>query len=125
MNPTFLNERPLNVYVILAEELPGWQSPASENGKEILMKHYAWGASLKDQRVLLMAGPMFPENKNEHLTGPITGLIILNVKSREEAEAWAFKDPFHLEGYRKNSVHLLKITASESSLFPILAGLID
>lgn len=43
MSSFFLNEKPLAIFVILAEKLEGWQNPITERGKIILEKHYAWG----------------------------------------------------------------------------------
>jgi hypothetical protein len=39
--------------------------------------------------------------------GHTTGLIMLNVTSREEAEEWAFKDPFHMKILLFFSCHML------------------
>ncbi|MFN5183545.1 MAG: YciI family protein [Bacteroidota bacterium] len=81
------------------------------------------GAELKEKNKLLLAGPtdfeLISSNKINPI-GHITGIIILNVKSREEADLWAEKDPFHINGYRKNVVHSFKITMTEGSVFQTL-----
>ncbi|MEY3236059.1 MAG: hypothetical protein RI883_160 [Bacteroidota bacterium] len=38
---------------------------------------------------------------------------------------WAFKDPFHTNGFRRNVVHSMKITMTENTLFMPLKKLID
>ncbi len=124
MNDSFLNTKPYEVFVILAEQLEGWQHPSTEAGKKVLEKHFKWGAELKKHRVLLLAGPLSNEEFNEDSTVIITGIILLNLSSRKEAEFWAFQDPFHLNGYRKNVVHSMKITATSNMLFPIFDQLI-
>ena len=55
--------------------------------------------------------------------GLTTGIIMLNVKTREEAVLWAEKDPFHMHGFRKNVVHSMKITITEMSVFETLEKL--
>jgi uncharacterized protein YciI len=115
-----LNEKSLPFFVIVAETLEGWKSPASEEGKAVLMAHYAWGAALKANGKLVLAGPTDFEWTSTGKIDPIghtTGLIVLRVGSREEAEEWAFKEPFHLHGFRRNRVYSLKITMTEDSLF--------
>jgi hypothetical protein len=47
--------------------------------------------------------------------GHTTGIIILRAASREEAVRWAEADPFHVHGYRKNTVHSLKITMTDNT----------
>jgi uncharacterized protein YciI len=120
----FLNSKPLEVFVILAETLGGWQHPSTETGKKVLEKHYEWGANLKNNHVLLLAGPLPMKEMNTEPMGIITGIIMLNVSTRKEAENWAFQDPFHVYGHRKNVVHSMKITATNNVLFPILDQLI-
>ena len=36
MGENILNEKPLQVFVIIAETLAGWKNPATDEGKEIL-----------------------------------------------------------------------------------------
>jgi uncharacterized protein YciI len=115
-----LNTKPLQVFVILAETLEGWKNPASEAGKAVLLQHYAWGTELKAKGKLVLAGPTDFELTSTGKLDPIgrtTGLIMLKAESREEAEEWAFRDPFHTHGFRRNVVYSLKITMTEDSLF--------
>jgi uncharacterized protein YciI len=95
------------VFVILAETLDGWKSPSSEEGKSVLQLHYQWATTLLQNGQILMAGPLDRElfiKPDIDILGHITGLIIIKAASREEAEAIACKDPFHIHGYRKNKV---------------------
>lgn len=83
------------------------------------MEHYQWGAKLKIQNKLTHAGPTdydFISTKKISPIDHITGLIMLNVETREEAKEWAEKAPFHLHGYRKNVVYSMKITMTDNSL---------
>ena len=117
MSHPVLNDQPVTVFVIIAETLAQWQSPASEAGKQVLMAHYEWAAELKKNRQLILAGPVDVDlitNQKIHPLGHTTGLIMLNVSTREEAVALAEKDPFHLHAYRKNHVHALKITMTDA-----------
>jgi uncharacterized protein YciI len=118
-----LNEIPLQVFIILAETLEGWKNPNSEEGKEVLLKHYAWGADLKANGKIILAGPTDFDLTSTGKINPIgntTGLIMLNVQSREEAEELAFKDPFHTNGFRRNTVQSMKITITDESVYETL-----
>jgi uncharacterized protein YciI len=91
------------------------------------MKHYAWGAELKSKGRLILAGPIDFDLTSTGKMNPIghtTGLIVLKAASREDAEEWAFKNPFHTNGFRKNVVNSMKITMTEDSLFKPLEKLI-
>jgi uncharacterized protein YciI len=115
-----LNEDSVKVYIIITESLEGWKNPMTEDGKTVLLKHYAWLAELKSNGKLLLAGPTDVElisTSKINPIGHITGVIMLNVKSREEAVELAFNDPFHLNGFRRNKVHSFKITITDNSLF--------
>lgn len=128
MENSILNDKALHVFVILAETLDGWKNPTTEEGKAVLIKHYAWGAELKTKGRLILAGPIDFELTTTGKMNPIdhtTGLIMLKASSREEAEEWAFKDPFHTNGFRRNVVHSMKITMTEDSLFKPLEKLTD
>ena len=123
MDVKVLNDITTDVFVIIAETLGKWQSPASEKGKAVLLKHYKWGADLKAKNKLILAGPTDFElvsTKNIDPIGHTTGIIILNVTSREEAVEWAEKDPFHLHGFRRNKVHSLKISMTNHYIFESL-----
>ena len=125
MQKNILNDKALNVFIIIAETLKGWKDPFSEEGKSILMEHYAWAKEVKEKGKLLVAGPTDFELTSKGLVNPIghtTGLIMLKVDTREEAEEWAFKDPFHVHGFRKNAVHSLKITMTDNLLFSALSN---
>lgn len=128
MNNNILNEKPLQVFVIMAETLPGWKSPSTDEGKAVLMKHYAWGAELKANEKLVLAGPtdfdLISTNKINPI-GHLTGLIMIKATSRNEAEEWAFKDPFHTNGFRRNVVYSMNITMTEKTLFTPLKNVID
>lgn len=123
-----LNEKPLQVFVIIAESLEGWKNLASDEGNEVLQKHYAWITELKNEGKLILSGPtdfeLTSTNKINSI-GHTTGLIMLNVKSREDAEKWAFKDPFHINGFRRNRVYSMKITATNDMLFNNLEKVIN
>ncbi len=126
MKNTILNEKPLDVFVIIAETLEQWQNPNTPEGKQVLMEHYKWGAELKEKNKIILGGPTnfdLMANKNFNPIGNITGIIMLNVRSREEAVMWAEKDPFHLYGYRKNAVHSFKISITGDSIFETLEKL--
>ena len=123
MENAILNEKPFDVFVIIAETLEKWLHPNTPEGKLVLLEHYKWGAELKEKNKLLLAGPtdfeLISSNKINPI-GHLTGIIMLNVNSREEAICWAEKDPFHLHGYRKNVVQSFKITLTENSIFETL-----
>ncbi len=77
---------------------------------------------------MILAGPIDFELTSTGKMNPVdhtTGIIMLKADSREEAEEWAFKDPFHSSGYRRNRVHSMKITMTEDSLFMPLEKIID
>jgi uncharacterized protein YciI len=123
MQNSVLNEIPINVFIILAETLEGWKNLNSEEGKDVLMKHYAWGANLKANGKLILAGPTDFDLTSTGKVNPIghtRGLIMLNVQTREEAEELAFKDPFHTNGFRRNLVHSMKITMTDEVIYRTL-----
>lgn len=123
MGNKILNEKAIDIFVIIAETLEKWQNPSTDAGKAVLGEHYNWAAELKAQNKIILAGPVDFELTSTNKLNPIghtTGLIMLNVSSREEAIAWAEKDPFHMHGYRKNVVHSLKISITKNSVFETL-----
>lgn len=123
MENMVLNDKLIDVFVIIAETLEKWQSPSSDGGKSVLLEHYSWGAELKAKNKLILAGPTDFElitTKQIDPIGHTTGIIILNVSSREEAVEWAEKDPFHLHGFRRNNVHSLKISMTNHYIFESL-----
>lgn len=128
MHNKILNDKAFDVFVIIAETLEKWQNPSSEAGKSVLMEHYNWGAELKATNKLILAGPSDFDLTSTNKINPIghtTGIIMLNVSSREEAIKWAEKDPFHIHGYRRNDVHSLKISMTDNALFEPLVQIIN
>ena len=126
MKNAILNEKPIDVFVIIAETLEKWQNPSTPEGNVVLMEHYKWGAELKENNKIILAGPANLDLMASGTLNPVgltTGIIMLNVKTREEALLWAEKDPFHIHGFRRNNVHSLKITISELSIFKTLEKL--
>ena len=100
------------VFVILADTLDKWQSPATDEGKKMLHQHYLWLLGLEQEGKLMLAGPMNHDIISKGMisaVGNITGLIMIKAESRQEAESIAEQDPFHISGYRKNVVHSLTI----------------
>jgi uncharacterized protein YciI len=92
------------------------------------MKHYAWAAELKARGEIILAGPTDFDLTSTGIINSIghtTGLIVLNVSSREKAEALAFQDPFHVNEFRKNDVFSFKITMTENSLKESLEKIIS
>jgi uncharacterized protein YciI len=127
MENKILNDKAMDVFVIIAETLAGWKNLISDEGKEVLKQHYNWAADLKSNDKLILAGPTDFELTSTNKINPIghtTGLIMLKAKLREEAEERAFKDPFHINGFRKNVVHSMKITMTDNLLFEPLEQLI-
>jgi uncharacterized protein YciI len=123
MENKIINDKALDVFVIIAETLAGWKNLISDEGKEVLKQHYNWAANLKSNDKLILAGPTDFELTSTNKINPIghtTGLIMLKAKLREEAEEWVFKDPFHINGFRKNAVHSMKITMTNNLLFETL-----
>jgi uncharacterized protein YciI len=118
-----LNEQPINVFVVIAKTLEGWKNPGTEEGKSVLMEHYKWAAELKANNKIILAGPTDFELTSTNKINPIghtTGIIVLNVNSREEAIEWAEKDPFHINRYRNNKVHSFKISITDKTIFETL-----
>jgi uncharacterized protein YciI len=123
MENKVLNDKSFDVFVIIAETLEKWHNPASEAGKSVFLEHYSWGAELKAKNKLILAGPTNFElisTKKIDPIGHITGIIILNVSSREEAVEWAEKDPFHLHEFRRNNVQSLKISMTDNFILESL-----
>lgn len=118
MKNSILNEKAVDAFIIIAVTLEKWQSPGSAEGNVVLKEHYEWGARLKAENKLILAGPTDYELIATHTINPVghtTGIIILRAASREEAVRWAEADPFHVHGYRKNTVHSLKITMTDNA----------
>lgn len=123
MENKVLNDQAINVFVIISETLEKWKNPSSEEGKNVLMEHYNWGAELKANNKLILAGPTdfdLTSTGKINSIGHTTGIIMLNVATREEATALAEQDPFHLHGYRRNIALSMKISMTEKSVFETL-----
>lgn len=123
MENKIVNDEAIDVFIIIAESLEKWQNPSSEEGKTVLYEHYNWGAELKAKNKLILAGPTDFELTSTNKINPIghtTGIIILNVSTRDEAIEWAEKDPFHRHGFRRNTVHSFKISITENAIFETL-----
>lgn len=123
MENKLLNENPLHIFIIIAETLNDWNNSSADEGNEILLKHYEWIAALKANGKLVLSGPTDIDLISTRQVNPIghtTGLILLSVSSREEAERWAFQDPFHVHGFRRNAVYSLKITMTNDLVYNAL-----
>lgn len=123
MTYNLLNNQAIDVFIIIAETLKKWKNPSSEDGKTILHEHYNWGAELKSKNKLILAGSTDFDLISTNEINPIgltTGIIMLNVSSREEAIEWAENDPFHLNEFRRNVVHSFKISMTEKIIFKSL-----
>jgi uncharacterized protein YciI len=97
-----------DTFVILAETLAGWRSPATAEGREVLERHYQWAAKHRASGALLMAGPVDVETIGPGAPTPVgrvTGLLVLRADTRGDAEAIAHEDPFHVAGFRNNHIH--------------------
>jgi uncharacterized protein YciI len=123
MKNTSVNSQLFEIFIIIAETIESWQYPDTDEGKKVLMEHYQWGAALKAQNKLILAGPLDFELTSTNMNNAVghdTGLIVLNVYDRSEAIEWAEKDPFHQHGFRKNKVHSLKISMTNQNIFESL-----
>jgi uncharacterized protein YciI len=94
-------------FVVFALTLPAWRSPATDEGREMLHQHYVWADQVRARGSLLFAGPLDPEHAGPGASpvGKHTGMLVFRASSKEEAEAIAHQDPFHVAGYRVNTVH--------------------
>ena len=127
MENSVLNKNALPVFIIIAESLERWKNIGSPEGKEVLQKHYSWLGELKKKGKLILSGPTDFELTFTGKINPIghtTGLIIINEQSREEAEKWALREPFHASEYRRNRVYSMRITATSDSILEALKNII-
>jgi uncharacterized protein YciI len=127
MTSDLLNEQALPVFVILAETLEKWKSPNTPEGKAALLEHYAWGAEMKAKGMIILAGPTNLEliaNNEYKPIGQLTGLIMIRAASREEAVLVAERDPFHVHGYRRNTVHSMRISIAHPTVYETLCNII-
>ena len=52
MVENILNDKPLHVFIIVAETLTGWKNPNTE-GAEVLKQHYLWATKLITNRSII------------------------------------------------------------------------
>lgn len=112
-------------FVILAETLAGWRSPATPEGADLLAQHYGWAREQHASGALLFAGPIDVEALAPGApppVGKVSGLLVLRAASREAAEAIAQSDPFHRHGCRSNAVHSWSIRFAQPAIAAALAS---
>jgi len=113
-----------DTFVIVAETLSGWRSPATPEGADLLAQHYAWAHEQHASGALLFAGPIDVENLAPGAptpVGKVSGLLVLQAPSKEAAEAIAQSDPFHIHGCRHNAVHGWSIRFARAEIAAALA----
>lgn len=86
---------PLHFFVELLGTRPGWPEAMTADETRIMSEHFDYLKKLTAQKKVLMAGPVLEQ---------VFGLIILQVRSREEAEAIMAKEPSVVQG-----VHTLRM----------------
>jgi len=126
MKHAILNEKPINVFVIIAETVVKWQNHSTREGNVVLMEHYKWGAELKQKNKIILAGPTNLDLMTSGTLNPVsltTGIIMLNVNTRKEAVLWEEKNPYLVQGFRRNVVHSMKITMTQASVSETLEKL--
>lgn len=93
-------------------------TPADVDGPTALERHYEYMHRLIDEGKLLLGGPCLGEPELPDGPPVPPGLVILRVDSRAEAEDIAHNEPFHLMGWRRNTV--LAWTVKFGSVVPTL-----
>lgn len=91
------------------------------------MEHYAWGAELKKNEKLILAGPTDFELTSTgkiNAIGHMTGIIMIKASKRQEAENLAFKDPFHTNGFRKNVVYSMDIRMTDKNVYDLFQKIV-
>ena len=99
-------------FVVLAQTLAGWRSPATPEGRAVLERHYQWADAQRARGALLFAGPVEVDAIAPGASTPVgrvTGVLVFRAASRSEADAIAQEDPFHVAGFRQNVVHAWSI----------------
>jgi uncharacterized protein YciI len=91
------------VYCIVSEPTkkfpkPGKGQGATVEARDLLRKHYRFVLDLADKGQLLWGGPLDTD------VGPGPALIVVRAASRADAEALASSEPYHVAGWRKNTV---------------------
>ncbi len=95
-------------FVIFAERLAGWRSPATSEGREELERNDQWAAKRRAAGALLFVGPRDFDSNGPGapaLVSRVTRLLVLHAATRRDAEEIAHEDPFHVTGFRKNHLH--------------------
>ena len=95
------------LYLLTMNPLPVESHPTSETspgGPSPLEVHYAYMHRLIEQGKALAIGPCIGEPAIPGQAPVPPGFGILNVASREEAEEIARSEPFHVMGWRHNTV---------------------
>jgi uncharacterized protein len=72
------------------------QPPKGKTEAQIRSAHFEYLRELERSGLLFAAGPFFDESGNRHGAG----MIIIRAKTRAEAEAIAFKEPYTAAGMR-------------------------
>jgi uncharacterized protein YciI len=114
-----------DTFVIVAETLAGWRSPATPEGADLLAQHYAWAHAQHACGALLFAGPIDVEALAPGAPTPVgnvSGLLVLRASSKAAAEAIAQSDPFHINGCRHNAVHSWSIRFAQQPIADALAA---
>ena len=91
-------------YVLTMTPLPLATPPAGDVTPTPLESHYAYMHRLVEEGKMLLAGPCMGEPKLPGHAPVPPGIAILNVTSRQEADEIARNEPFHVLGWRHNTV---------------------
>jgi uncharacterized protein YciI len=93
------------LYLLTMTPLPVTSTPDTVPGDTTpLQVHYAYVHRLIEQGKVLVIGPCMGEPAIPGQAPVPPGFGILNVASREEAEEIARSEPFHVMGWRHNTV---------------------
>lgn len=107
------------LYILTMTPLPSAPPAATPpGGPGPLEVHYAYMHRLVEQRKVLLIGPCMGEPTIPGQAPVPPGFGILNVASREEADEIARNEPFHVMGWRHNTV--MAWTPKFGSLIEIL-----
>jgi len=112
-------------FVVFAETLAGWRSPATPEGREGREQHYRWAARHRARGALLFAGPVDVESTGPGAPTPVgrvSGLLVFRAATRSDADAIAHSDPFHVAGFRENLVHAWSIRFVQPELGAAIAA---
>lgn len=112
------------LYVLIMTPLPIATAPAEPPGEATPLEvHYAYVHRLIEQGKVVLMGPCLAEPEIEGQAPVPPGIGILRVASREEAEEIARDEPFHVMGWRRNTV--MAWTPKFGSFVEVFAGLAD